>query len=429
VLLAIRRGQFAQAQEAAFAIDLGRPFVSTGFRSRILAYRALAAALNGDPNAKREAQRAVQSAEMQGASLWQATASLVFGRCNGTLGAAINGLARETRVAVSFTAELIVDQMSDLDAGAMGIIEAEARRVPERWRPVLREVCSRPSTGIAAARLLDLVGDASDVQLLRRFARQGKRSGLDRQLGRGLARRLAPVAEIHDLGRVGIRIGNDEKHGGDVRRKVLSLLCFLLTRPRWAATREEVMEAMWPGMDPAASINSLNQSVYFLRRVFEAEYAEETTAGYLHQDSDLLWLDSELVQADSAKCAEWIGTYGRTGDPEVASKLADAYTGRFALDFAYDEWSADFREWLHVSWLHVVETQIRADADAGQFDRGIRLARKALEIEPRNDELELSMLRLLRRSGAHSAAAEQYVRYANVLRTDLGVEPPPLDAV
>jgi hypothetical protein len=39
------------------------------------------------------------------------------------------------------------------------------------------------------------------------------------------------------------------------------------------------------------------------------------------------------------------------------------------------------------------------------------------------------MLKLLRRSGAHSAAAEQYARYANLLRTDIGVEPPALDTV
>jgi DNA-binding SARP family transcriptional activator len=76
-----------------------------------------------------------------------------------------------------------------------------------------------------------------------------------------------------------------------------------------------------------------------------------------------------------------------------------------------------------------VETQIREDLDAARFDRGILIARRALEVEPRNDELEFSMLKLLRRSGAHSAAAEQYTRYANVLRADIGVEPPALDTV
>jgi DNA-binding SARP family transcriptional activator len=234
---------------------------------------------------------------------------------------------------------------------------------------------------------------------------------------------------IQDLGRVTVRVGSHVVPSGDLRRKVLALLCFLLTRPRWAATREEVMEAMWPEIDPASAINSLNQSVYFLRRVFEPAYSEETTAGYVHQDSDLLWLDQELIRSASHRCVDLVQEFERDQRPEIATELAETYLGRFALDFAYDDWSGDFREWLHVGWLHVMETQIRADADGGHFQRGIHLTRRALEIEPRNEDFELSMLKLLRRAGAHSAAAEQYTRYAKVLRSDLGVEPPALESV
>ncbi len=186
---------------------------------------------------------------------------------------------------------------------------------------------------------------------------------------------------------------------------------------------------MWPEMEPSGAINSLNQTVYFLRREFEPNYTEDTSAGYVHQDSDLLWLDRDLISSGSRRSADLVQEYERDPRPDTAVELTMAYRGRFALDFAYEDWASDFREWLHVSYLHVVETQIRADIDNGSFQRGIQIARRALEIEPRNDELELSMLKLLRQSGAHSAAAEQYMRYANVLRTDLGVEPPAPDAV
>jgi DNA-binding SARP family transcriptional activator len=189
------------------------------------------------------------------------------------------------------------------------------------------------------------------------------------------------------------------------------------------------MEAMWPDMDPSSAVNSLNQSVYFLRRVFEPQYTEDTTAGYVQQDTDLLWLDQALLTADSARCAQLATEFGRTGEPHLVVELVSRYAGRFALDFAYEDWSTDFREWLHVAYLQAVETQIRSDVDLGQYQRGIAIARAALEVEPRNEELELSLLKLLRGSGAHSAAAEQYSRYANVLRRDLGIEPPPWDAL
>jgi DNA-binding SARP family transcriptional activator len=41
----------------------------------------------------------------------------------------------------------------------------------------------------------------------------------------------------------------------------------------------------------------------------------------------------------------------------------------------------------------------------------------------------LSLLKLLKGAGAHSAAAEQYQRYATLLRDEIGIEPLPFDSV
>ena len=71
-----------------------------------------------------------------------------------------------------------------------------------------------------------------------------------------------------------------------------------------------------------------------------------------------------------------------------------------------------------------IEAQIKRDIDGGDFDRGHRMTRRALEIDLGTRIWSSRCFRLLRNSGAHSAAAEQYARYANVLRADLGVEPP-----
>ena len=93
-------------------------------------------------------------------------------------------------------------------------------------------------------------------------------------------------------------------------------------------------------MSPSGAINSLNQTVYFLRRVFEPDYTEDTTAGYVHQESDLLWLDDQLIFARSRSAVELIAAYSRASECGDASRAGDSYAGRFALDFAYEEWSS-----------------------------------------------------------------------------------------
>lgn len=332
---------------------------------------------------------------------------------------------------VSFAAELVADRLIELDHHAIDVVEDQARLRPDRWLPVLRRAAGTTSSPgrLAAARLLDSVGDASDIAFLRAIARESKATGSDRRLGKTLARRLAPKVLVEDLGRVRIRIGSTEVASQDVRRKVLSLLCFLLSRSRFSATREEVMDAMWPEIDPASALNSLNQSVYFLRRIFEPEYSEDTSAGYVRQDSDVLWLDEDLVESRSRSVTSLVAQYERQPTRDAALAISEQYGGRFALDFMYDEWSTNFRDWLHVAYLRVIETEVRAAMKTSAFEEGIQMARRALEVDPRHEELELLLLRLLRSSGAHSAAAEQYARYSSFLKHDLGIEPPSLESL
>jgi two-component SAPR family response regulator len=77
----------------------------------------------------------------------------------------------------------------------------------------------------------------------------------------------------------------------------------------------------------------------------------------------------------------------------------------------------------------VVERAVASDLETGHFERGIKVARRVLDVDPTAEQVEVTLLRLYRASGAHSAAAEQYGHYAGVLRDQLGLDPPPLDAL
>jgi DNA-binding SARP family transcriptional activator len=109
--------------------------------------------------------------------------------------------------------------------------------------------------------------------------------------------------------------------------------------------------------------------------------------------------------------------------PEGSIALANLYTGRFALDFAYEEWAAPHRDALHAAYLRVMERAVRSDIDSGHFNRGTFLAERAAEVDPEAEEIQAALVRLYRLSGAHAAASEKYQHYSQAMR-DLGVEPP-----
>jgi two-component SAPR family response regulator len=196
-----------------------------------------------------------------------------------------------------------------------------------------------------------------------------------------------------------------------------------------ASTRDQVLDALWPELDPIDALNSLNQTVYFLRRVLEEHYVDDLSPGYLHHDSDLIWLDPELVSSRSNQCRALIRAMPSVPEPDQVKALVDEYRGRFALDFEYEEWAGPNREWLHASYLEIVERAVTSDLETGHHSRGINLARRVLEVDPNAEQVELSLLKLYRATGAHAAAAEQYTHYASAMRDQLGLEPPALESL
>lgn len=428
ILLKIRDGDAGAAFAEAGKLLFGQPATSPAMEVRRQVVRAHAALADG-----RDIGDLVRSAlllsERQGAEFWRRYALLLA-----ALAGRESDLCHEISAAgaidsayLTLVADLIAPRLAGLDSSAFEWVEVEVAKHPDRWRPALRSAIQSDESAIdRAGPLLEGVGTVEDIPRLRGVSRRRRAAGPD--LGRMLARRLAARVQIEDLGRVAIEIGQRRVEGTELRRKVLALLCFLVTRPRFSATREEVIETLWPALEPSVAVNSLNQTVYFLRRVFEPKYVEDLSPGYVAQDAETVWLDPELISARSERCRRLLRVLPQEPTPDHVSELQSLYGGRFALDFAYEDWAADYRESLHAAYLRVVEGALRHDLNSGNVDRGISVAERALEMESNSDELQAMAVRLYRLGGHHAAAAEQYVKYSRSLM-GLGVEPPPIESV
>jgi DNA-binding SARP family transcriptional activator len=304
---------------------------------------------------------------------------------------------------------------------------AEAR--PLRWRGALRYAINTGDMRAkwAAAQVLERIGEQADVPLLRTLSRELKGQYRSPALGRKLARSTADRVWVEDQGRVVLEIGGRSVPGTDMRRRPLSLLCYLLTRPGLSATRDQVLDALWPEADPDQAVNSLHQSVYFLRRVIEPSYSDDLSPGYVNQDAELVWLDEELIVSRSVRCRQMLRNLGP--EPPLADVLAVAaeYRGRFALDFSYEDWASSYRDSLHAQFLEVMERAIASATAQGRFAEAMELSRAILETDPSLDHIHASLVKLYRLLGAHAAAAEQYQQYTSVLRDEFGIEAPPLD--
>jgi DNA-binding SARP family transcriptional activator/tetratricopeptide (TPR) repeat protein len=421
---------------AAAAADLRRvqpnvPRSTVAFEARRRVAEAMLLLAGGKPVDARVAAVGARSlANHQGATVWERTAALLEALCEpgGSLDDEISKASAVEPSILSALAEFLLDRGNDLGERSRELVTREARRRPSRWLPALRRAVDGPKDLNAkqiAAGLLEVLGELEDVRRLRLFGRAHRLGGT---AGRALARRLAPRVIVEDLGRVRIQVGARIVEGSEVRRKVLALLCLLVSRERFSATREEVLESLWPDLDPSSALNSLNQTVYFLRRVFEPNFREDESPGYLRLDGETMWLDADLLDSASRRCRDLIRVVSRQLDPALVAELADLYRGKFALDFAYEEWAAAYRDNLHAAYLRVIEQAIRLDSNAGQYTRAIAIAEQAASVEPESEEVQVALIKLYRLAGAFAAASEQYGHYSSSLKA-IGVEVPALDVI
>ncbi len=194
--------------------------------------------------------------------------------------------AHETYL-LSQLAEEVVGSLIRLSSDALDVVRQEARRRSERWAPALRLAIERaPESSNHAIDLLSEIGGPADRVVIRSMAVHDR--GL-RPLAASMTRRLAPAVEISDLGMVELLI-NDLPVRQRLRRKVLGLLCFVSSRPAMAATRDEALDALWPDLAPGTAVNSLHQTIYFLRRLLEPRLSQR----HRRRLRPVRWRDTEF---------------------------------------------------------------------------------------------------------------------------------------
>ena len=388
--------------------------------------------MRGLPGAAAQAAEALAHARKQGAWHLAWRASLVA--------AAASGSEQELREAIAECGRSAPSALRSEAVTLCGVLDhlrplpdalaSSMKLLPPAWRPHLRRRLTDPSPQLrlANAQLLEQFGEWEDVARLRLLAKDPTTRRAGNKLGRSLARRAAPRIFIHDLGRTTIFIGSRVIEATAMRRKVAAFVTYLLTRPGLMATREQVLEALWPDAPPEVGTNSLHQTIYFLRRELEPDYAVDVSPGYVRLEGELVWLDPELVDSASRRFSE-LSSGARAQEAADAPVAIRLYEGRFAPEFEYEDWAISTRDSLHAAYLELVERTLRRHARNGEWLLGAETARLALAVDPSAEDVERNLISLYHHSGSHAAAAEQYAHFAAAQRAEYGVEPPPLHSI
>jgi DNA-binding SARP family transcriptional activator len=104
--------------------------------------------------------------------------------------------------------------------------------------------------------------------------------------------------------------------------------------------------------------------------------------------------------------------------------LRDLYNWEELLPDWHDDWIATDREQLRHLQVHTLEAAAARLADEGKLADAIQFALRAIAADPFRDSAHSLLIRAYVAEGNKRAARRHYERYRDLLKQELGAEPP-----
>lgn len=206
-------------------------------------------------------------------------------------------------------------------------------------------------------------------------------------------------------------------------QKTTLLLAYLACYPR-IHSREELMELLWPEVDPQAARNRLSTALSALRHQLEPEGIPVGT--FLKADRFTVGLNSASLNTDIAEFESLLNS--SRSAVSIAEKIQlftsalEIYTPSL-LTSLYSPWISGLQE--HLSELYFEgSSQLLAMLEGeNELKKALEVARRSIQIDPLREESYRDMMRLLDNQGRSADALRLYKDFEKRLQEEMEISP------
>jgi DNA-binding SARP family transcriptional activator len=203
-------------------------------------------------------------------------------------------------------------------------------------------------------------------------------------------------------------------------RKSQAMLAYLGVKPSQLVSRDKMAGLLWSSTAPEQARQSLRQTLSTLRR----ELASVSSQKILVEEGDFLSLDAHAVHCDVVE----FETLFATGTAEALDPATRLYGGDFLEGFQideekFDQWVLAERDRLHRMALRAHAQLVEQLARSGSLDEAVAIAQQSLRLDPLQESMHRTLMKLYQQSGDLLNALQQYDICAKILRRELDVEP------
>ena len=210
--------------------------------------------------------------------------------------------------------------------------------------------------------------------------------------------------DIHVLGRFEIRTAGRVVTDADWgRRRPMELVQLLALAPAHSLLRDQVIEALWPHLDPDAGAANLRKAAHHARRVLGDPDAVALRSAQVHL------FPAAMVVTDLERFRAAAATAMGSGDPDACLAAADIVGGELLPGSLYEEWTAGDRRQVRSTLLSLL--------------RKARAWERVVALDPTDELAHQELMREALAAGARSEVVERFGVVRNALATELGMRP------
>lgn len=236
---------------------------------------------------------------------------------------------------------------------------------------------------------------------------------------------MKSIALFHLLGEFQAEAGAVRISARDFKhRKALLLLKYLLLKAGYSTHKDEVLEALWPGLDAIAASSQLYKCVHHLRHALQKLFPKEHPKALLSYEQERLSLQLPAqVESDAgvfenmAKAAFQCGT-----EAELLRALA-AWRGDLLPSDYQEAWTETPRQRLQELHLELMRRLAAIFSEEKRIQEAADLFRQILQRDELDEAANLGLVRCLALQGNRLQAIRHFEQYAKVLQERTGMPP------
>lgn len=232
-----------------------------------------------------------------------------------------------------------------------------------------------------------------------------------------------PVLQIQLLGGFNILYDNEPVTRINSPR-LQSLLAYLILHADLPQLRQHLAFLLWPDTTESNARNNLRQFFYQLR------HALPNSDRFLIADANIVSWKTDEDQVIDLQRFNWA-----LRGAELAEKQGDTQAFRRALERVracyhgdllpgcYDDWITPERERYQKLYYNASQKLIHLLEAQRDYAAALQIAQELQRIDPLDESIYVSLLRLYGLSGDHTGARRTYQIAVDILQRELGVEP------